>query len=186
MHVSGIGADPTSASPYVRFRCLGDDAVRAACDTAAVLRPAVMIGAGDAFLTTLAGVILLPVVPLFGHGGTRLAPVYVGDVAEAAVIALTDPDPHAGISELGGRKPRLTATWCGGSPSTSDGARCFSPSRSPSGMRWQPRAESGQFEALFIASTRPMGRLPSRPSRPGSIRLLPGERFHRLTRITWR
>ena len=102
VHVSGIGADPAATSPYVRFRGLGEDAVRAACDGAAVLRPAVMIGAGDAFLTALARVVRFPVVPLFGDGGTRLAPVFVGDVAEAAAIALTDPDPHAGISELGG------------------------------------------------------------------------------------
>jgi NADH dehydrogenase len=102
VHVSGIGADPAAASPYVRFRGLGEDAVRAACDGAAVLRPAVMIGAGDAFLTALAGVVRFPVVPLFGDGRTRLAPVFVGDVAEAAAIALTGPDPHTGISELGG------------------------------------------------------------------------------------
>ena len=102
VHVSGIGADPAATSPYVRFRGLGEDAVRAACDSAAVLRPAVMIGAGDAFLTALARVVRFPVVPLFGDGGTRLAPVFVGDVAEAAAIALTDPDPHAGINELGG------------------------------------------------------------------------------------
>ena len=61
-----------------------------------------MIGPGDAFLTALAGIVRFPVVPLFGDGGTRLAPVFVGDVGEAAAIALTDPDPHAGINELGG------------------------------------------------------------------------------------
>ena len=102
VHVSGIGADPAATSRYVRFRGLGEDAVRAACDSAAVLRPAVMIGAGDAFLTALAGIVRFPVVPLFGDGGTRLAPVCVGYVSEAAAIALTDPDPHAGINELGG------------------------------------------------------------------------------------
>ena len=60
VHVSGIGADSAATSPYVRFRGLGEDAVRAACDGATVLRPAVMIGAGDAFLTTLAGSRTLP------------------------------------------------------------------------------------------------------------------------------
>ena len=102
VHVSGIGADPVAASPYVRFRGLGENAVRAACDGATVFRPAVMIGPGDAFLTSLARVVRFPVVPLFGDGGTQLAPVFVGDVAEAAAIALTGPDPHAGISEFGG------------------------------------------------------------------------------------
>ena len=62
-----------------------------------------MIGAGDAFLTTLTGLVRrLPVFPLFGDGSTRLQPVFVGDVAEAAATALAGPDPRPGIHELGG------------------------------------------------------------------------------------
>jgi len=102
LHVSGIGADPGARSSYVRFRGLGENAVRAARDGATVLRPTVMIGRDDALLTALAGLVRLPIVPLFGDGATRLQPVAVRDVAEAAAIALTGPDPHAGISELGG------------------------------------------------------------------------------------
>jgi uncharacterized protein YbjT (DUF2867 family) len=102
LHVSGIGSDPDAASPYVRFRGLGEDAVRAACPGATVFRPAVMIGPNDAFLSALAGLVRSPVVPLFGDGGTRLAPVFVGDVAAAAAVALTDPEPRPGVSELGG------------------------------------------------------------------------------------
>ena len=103
LHLSGIGSDADSASPYVRARGRGENAVRAACNGAIVFRPCVMIGAGDAFLTTLTGLVRrLPIFPLFGDGSTRLQPVFVGDVAEAAATALAGPDPRPVMHELGG------------------------------------------------------------------------------------
>ena len=41
---------------------------------------------------------------LFGAGKTRLQPVYLGDVAEAALRALTTPSSRAKVFELGGPK----------------------------------------------------------------------------------
>jgi uncharacterized protein YbjT (DUF2867 family) len=41
---------------------------------------------------------VLPVV----SGGTKLQPVYVGDVADAVLAALTRPDAIGGVYELGG------------------------------------------------------------------------------------
>ena len=81
--------------------------MRAACNGATVFRPCVMIGAGDAFLTTLTGLVRrLPLFPLFGKGSTRLQPVFVGDVAEAAATALVGADQRPGIHELGGPEVR--------------------------------------------------------------------------------
>ena len=103
LHMSGIGSDPSAASPYVRFRGLGEVAVREAFPGATVFRPTVMVGAGDAFLTTLGRLVRrVPVLPLFGAGGTRLQPAYVGDVAEAAASAFAGPDRRPGVHELGG------------------------------------------------------------------------------------
>jgi uncharacterized protein YbjT (DUF2867 family) len=49
-----------------------------------LVRPAVMFGPDDAFLTTILELLRrLPIYPLFGHGLTRLQPAYVEDVAEA-------------------------------------------------------------------------------------------------------
>jgi NADH dehydrogenase len=103
LHISGIGSDPKAASPYVRFRGLGEVAVREAFPEATVFRPSVIVGAGDAFLTTLSRLVRhVPVLPLFGTGGTRLQPAAVGDVAEAAATALVGPDRRPGVHELGG------------------------------------------------------------------------------------
>jgi len=53
VQVSGIGADATSASLYIRKRGEGELAVQAAFAGAIIIRPAVMFGPEDAFLNTL-------------------------------------------------------------------------------------------------------------------------------------
>jgi NADH dehydrogenase len=84
VHLSGIGADPASASAYIRARGEGEAAVREAFPGATLVRPSVMFGPDDRFLSTLARLLrILPVYPLFGRGRTRLQPVHVEDVAEA-------------------------------------------------------------------------------------------------------
>ena len=84
VHVSGIGADAGSPSRYIRKRGEGEFAVRAAFADALFVRPAVMFGPDDAFLTTILKLLRqLPIYPMFGRGRTRLQPAYVEDVAEA-------------------------------------------------------------------------------------------------------
>ena len=84
VHVSGIGADAASRSRYIRKRGEGELAVRAAFADALFVRPAVMFGPDDAFLTTILRLLRrLPIYPMFGRGLTRLQPAYVEDVAEA-------------------------------------------------------------------------------------------------------
>jgi uncharacterized protein YbjT (DUF2867 family) len=87
VQISGIGADTRSRSRYIRTRGEGELAVRNEFSGAVVVRPAVMCGPGDAFLTKIIQLLrLLPVFPLFGDGRTRLEPVFVGDVAEAVAL----------------------------------------------------------------------------------------------------
>lgn len=103
VHISGLGADAGSESAYVRARALGDAAVREAFPAACILRPSVMFGADDAFIGTLAGLTrALPAIPLFGRGETRLQPVHVGDVAEAAARAALTAGGRGRIFDLGG------------------------------------------------------------------------------------
>src|SRR6516164_9824175 len=106
VHLSGIGADPASPSPYIRNRGEGEAAVQAAFPGAVVIRPAVMFAPDDAFLTTILGLLrTLPAYPLFGDGRTRLQPVYVDDVAAAIAQVLRQTQRPYPLYELAG--PRV-------------------------------------------------------------------------------
>src|SRR6202795_647430 len=106
VHISGIGADAASQSRYIRKRGEGELAVRAAFGDALFVRPAVMFGPDDAFLTTILRLLRqLPIYPMFGRGLTRLQPAYVEDVAEAIARALQGAETHAITYECGG--PRV-------------------------------------------------------------------------------
>ncbi|MCZ6745477.1 MAG: complex I NDUFA9 subunit family protein [Alphaproteobacteria bacterium] len=106
IHISGLGADPTSDSPYVRARGIGEVLAKEAFDGLTILRPSVIFGPDDSFFNTLAGIARrTPVLPLFGMGRTNLQPVFVGDVAEACVSVLADPSTEGKAYELGG--PRV-------------------------------------------------------------------------------
>jgi NADH dehydrogenase len=103
VHISGIGTDTESPSTYIRARAVGEQRVREAAPQAVILRPSVLFGRNDAFLRTLSGLVnMLPVIPLFGNGSTRLQPVYVKDVAKAIECVLCSNDLEANIYELGG------------------------------------------------------------------------------------
>ena len=106
VHVSGIGSDAASPSLYIRKRGEGELAVRAAFPDATLIRPAVMFGPDDAFLTIILKLLRrLPIYPMFGRGLTRLQPAYVDDVAEAIATVLQGTETHAITYECGG--PRV-------------------------------------------------------------------------------
>jgi uncharacterized protein YbjT (DUF2867 family) len=103
VHISGIGADAQSRSPYVRSRGQGELAVRTAYPGAILVRPAVMFGPDDAFLTVILKLLQrLPAYPIFGSGTTKLQPADVDDVAEAVarIVQRAERDPI--ILECGG------------------------------------------------------------------------------------
>jgi uncharacterized protein YbjT (DUF2867 family) len=105
-HVSGIGSDAASPSLYIRKRGEGELAVRTAFANAMLVRPAVMFGPDDAFLTTILKLLRrLPIYPMFGRGLTRLQPAYVEDVAEAIARSLQGVEGHGTTLECGG--PRV-------------------------------------------------------------------------------
>ncbi|HLY55770.1 MAG TPA: complex I NDUFA9 subunit family protein [Stellaceae bacterium] len=106
VHVSAIGADPDSPSSYARSKAAGEAAVRAHFPAATILRPSIVFGPEDQFFNRFARMAqLLHVVPLIGGGRTRFQPVYVGDVADAAMAALRLPAAAGATYELGG--PRI-------------------------------------------------------------------------------
>ena len=105
IHISGIGADPASPVPYIAARGRGEIAVRQGFPGAVVIRPAVMFGANDVFLTTVARPLrILPLYPMFGRGETKLQPVYVEDVAEGIARVLSGARGSVASYEFAGAR----------------------------------------------------------------------------------
>ena len=103
VHMSGIGADAGSSSLYIASKGRGEAALREAFPGAIILRPSVIFGPEDDFLNRFAVLArYLPALPLFGDGGVKMQPVYVGDVAEAAALAIEGRAKPGAVYELGG------------------------------------------------------------------------------------
>ena len=105
VHVSAIGADATSPSLYAQSKAAGESALRAGFPGATILRPSVVFGPEDGFFNRFAQMAsLLPFMPVVA-GDTRFQPVFVGDVADAVMAAITRPEAQGQTYELGG--PRV-------------------------------------------------------------------------------
>lgn len=101
VQISAIGADADSPSIYGRTKAAGEAAVQAAFPGAVILRPSVIFGPEDGFFNRFAGMARLgPVLPVAG-AETLFQPVYVDDVAAAAVKGVTG-QAAPGVYELGG------------------------------------------------------------------------------------
>ena len=104
VHISAIGASDKSNSQYAKTKAAGEAAVLAAFPTAMILRPSIIFGSEDQFFNRFAGMSRLgPVLPVVG-AATRFQPVYVDDVAQAAVMGVLGQ--ATGLYELGGPEVR--------------------------------------------------------------------------------
>ena len=103
VQISAIGADPDSPSAYGRSKAKGEQAVREAFPGATILRPSIVFGREDDFVNRFANMIVsAPIVPVV-RPQVRFQPVYVADVAQAVLAALSDPKTHGGKTyALGG------------------------------------------------------------------------------------
>lgn len=102
VHMSAIGADPTSDSLYARSKAEGETAVRQEFPGATLLRPSVVFGPEDQFFNRFGAMAAVsPVLPVI-EGRTRFQPVYVGDVAAAVMATLDQPGAAGQTYELGG------------------------------------------------------------------------------------
>jgi NADH dehydrogenase len=107
VQVSAIGADANSPSAYARSKAAGEAGLLAAFPKATILRPSIVFGSDDKFFNRFAGMArMLPFMPVV-CGDTKFQPVYVGDVADAVVAALTLEGVEGRIYELGG--PRVAS-----------------------------------------------------------------------------
>lgn len=102
VQISAIGADATSRIPYARSKGEGEAAVLAALPGATILRPSLVGGPEDQFFNRFAGMArIAPFLPAIS-GQSLFQPVYVRDVADAVLAALSRSDARGRTYELGG------------------------------------------------------------------------------------
>jgi NADH dehydrogenase len=102
VHVSALGVDRAERSAYAKSKLAGEAAVLSAFPQAVILRPSLMFGADDGFFNLMGSLTrMFPAMPLI-CGDTRFQPVYVGDVADAVVLAAQGKVKGGRIYELGG------------------------------------------------------------------------------------
>ena len=101
VQISAIGAGAQSDSEYGRTKGIGEAGVLRHFPHAVILRPSIVFGPEDKFFNRFAAMTRMgPFLPVVG-AGTKFQPVYVDDVAQAAVLAATGR-AAPGVYELGG------------------------------------------------------------------------------------
>jgi NADH dehydrogenase len=102
VHVSALGAAKDAPSMYQRSKAKGEAVLQASPLDWTVLRPSVIFGEGDRFLTLFAQLqSVLPIMPLAG-ANTLFQPVWVGDVVSAIVQCLQRDDTARRTFEICG------------------------------------------------------------------------------------
>ena len=125
VHVSAIGANAESRAQYALTKAAGEALVMDIFSDVTIVRPSVVFGQEDNFFNMFAGLARLsPILPLFGcpqlpkvsftsedgqislsldlygDGGTKFQPGYVGDGAEAITVILGDNATRGKLYEL--------------------------------------------------------------------------------------
>jgi len=104
IHVSALGASNRSPSRFLRTKAEGEEMVRSVYPDSTILRPATVFGHEDNYLNRHADMLnFSPVYPNFGkYLDQEVQPVYVVDVAEAVLAAITSTQAPGKTYELGG------------------------------------------------------------------------------------
>lgn len=103
IQMSALGADNASGSSYAQTKAAGEAEVLEAFPTATIIRPSVIFGPDDGFITRFASLIrMMPVVPLIGFGKTRFQPVHINDVIDAFMSVIGSDETAGKVFELGG------------------------------------------------------------------------------------
>ena len=103
IYVSAMGATSDPKYPYLHSKRQAELHVTSSGMDYTILRPSVIFGEGDEFMTALAGLVRLgPVVPVIGSGRNRMQPVAVGDVARCIAASVGNSLVKGRTINLGG------------------------------------------------------------------------------------
>lgn len=124
VYVSALGASPMGGDFY-RSRFQAEDAVMSSGLEYVILRPSVVYGPGDHFVSAIVRLLRrLPAFPMLGDGTFRLQPLAVEDMVDALTQSVERPDIEGGLFELAG-PDRLSFTSI--VRTVGDVARCARP-----------------------------------------------------------
>lgn len=104
IHMSAIGVRKNGVAEYQRSKWRGEEEVRRSGIAYCIIRPSLIFGPGDGFVTQMMG--LMKKAPLFrpvpGKGTPKFRPIFVNDVAFCFARALTENAATNTTVELGG------------------------------------------------------------------------------------
>jgi uncharacterized protein YbjT (DUF2867 family) len=103
IYMSNLGAGPDRRFPLLYTKWQAEEEVRNSGIDFVILRPSVMFGRGDGFISVLAGIIKrTPLVPVIGSGKTRFQLISVEDVAACVAQSVEEETVTNQIVPLGG------------------------------------------------------------------------------------
>ena len=112
VHVSITNPDAQSDLPYFRGKAELEQSLQASGLSYCILRPTVLFGKEDVLINNIAWALRrLPVFGVYGNGEYRLQPIYVDDLAAAAVAKAAKPGTKS--CKPSGRRRSPIADWSG-------------------------------------------------------------------------
>src|SRR5215467_2437841 len=107
IHLSALGASPTSPAISDRTKAEGEEAVREVFPQATTVRPSLTYGENDHFFSRFAAMIRSsPVLPLIAGGATKFQPVFVDDMT-SGLAELLKRRPDTAGKTYGFRGPQV-------------------------------------------------------------------------------
>jgi NADH dehydrogenase len=85
---SALSASAHNRTRFLRAKALAEEAVRDSSLAHTIFAPSIVYAPGDAYLTLLSRMALLPVMPISGAGRALYQPIWAHDVADCVVAAL--------------------------------------------------------------------------------------------------
>ena len=168
VHMSALGARANGVSGYQTSKWLAEEEVRRSGISYTILRPSIIFGPRDGFVSQMVQLMkAVPLVrPVVGHGGYQFQPIYIANVVDCFVQALTVEKAKNRTIELGGPE-KLTLDRMLGEIAAVVGVRKF-PLHIPFGLMYlnaallgvilrQPPVTTDQLRMLREGSTCDLG-----------------------------
>lgn len=103
IYISALGTRPNAKSRYHQSKYQAEEYIRQSDLPYHIIRPSLVFGPNDGFLSMLQGQLKLPLVPIIGSGTSLMQPIHVQDLVDGIAKILTDP-PKKRLLDAAGPK----------------------------------------------------------------------------------